>query len=66
LFGQNIKDVRVNSIWEEYYLWEYFGLNKNDLKKMSNLDRKAKVWFCSCMERKKKQVRTEMEMKRRW
>jgi hypothetical protein len=56
----------VNSLWEEYFLWEYFGLNKTDLKKMSNTERKAKIWFCSCMQRKIKQKRIEQEMRNKW
>lgn len=66
MFETSIKDVRVNSLWEEYILWDYFGLNKTDLKVMSNREKRAKLWFCSCMERKKKQKQIEMEMKSRW
>lgn len=66
MLGRNVKDVSVSSLWEEFFLWEYFGINKTDLKTMSNKEKNLKLWFCRCMQRKKKQKIREMELRSKW
>lgn len=66
MFERDVNDVRINSVWEEFVLWRDFGLNKVDLKRLSNKDKKLRVYFSSCLARKKKQKQVEMELKSKW
>jgi RNase P/RNase MRP subunit p30 len=66
MFEQSVSDVRVNGVWEEFVLWKDFDLNRNDLKSLSNKDKKLRVYFSGCLARKRKQKRVEMELSNRW